>query len=81
MLEAFTVAEPLNNETAATHFEKANPEITGLDQPINQWFCQNALRNFMFVNREQDLGVSGLRKAKLSYHPHHVIEKCIAIKF
>lgn len=77
-LEAFTLAEPLNNDTAVIHFEKANPEITGLYQLINQWFCQNALRTFKFVNREQDLGVSGLRKAKLSYHPHHMVEKYLA---
>jgi len=76
-LEAFTLAEPLNNDTAVIHFEKANPEITGLYQLINQWFCQNALRTFTYVNREQDLGIQGLRKAKLSYHPHHMIEKYI----
>jgi hypothetical protein len=77
-LEAFTLAESLNNDTAVIHFEKANPEIEGLYQVINQWFCQNALRDFKFVNREQDLGIAGLRKAKLSYHPHHMVEKYIA---
>jgi hypothetical protein len=77
-LEAFTLAESLNNDTAVIHFEKANPEIEDLYQVINQWFCQNALSNFRFVNREQDLGVPGLRKAKESYHPHHMVEKYIA---
>jgi len=77
-LEAFTLAEPLNNDTAVIHFEKANPQITGLYQLINQWFCQNTLRTFTYVNREQDLGIPGLRKAKLSYHPHHMIEKYIS---
>jgi len=77
-LEAFTLAEPLNEDMAVIHFEKANPEIIGLYQLINQWFCQNALRTFTFVNREQDLGIPGLRKAKLSYHPHHMVEKHIA---
>lgn len=74
-LEAFTLAEPLNDETAVVHFEKANTEIEGLYQVINQWFCQEALRSFRFVNREQDLGMPGLRKAKQSYHPHHMVEK------
>ncbi|MGA2309902.1 MAG: phosphatidylglycerol lysyltransferase domain-containing protein [Candidatus Bathyarchaeia archaeon] len=74
-LEAFTLAESLNNDTAVIHFEKANPQITGLYQLINQWLCQNTLRTFTYVNREQDLGIPGLRKAKLSYHPHHMIEK------
>lgn len=77
-LEAFTLAEPLNSDTAVIHFEKANPQITGLYQLINQWFCQNTLRAFTYVNREQDLGIPGLRKAKLSYHPHHMIEKYIS---
>lgn len=77
-LEAFTLSEPLNRETAVIHFEKANPEIVGLYQVINQWFCQNSLRSFRFVNREQDLGIMGLRKAKLSYYPHHMVEKYIA---
>jgi hypothetical protein len=66
-LEAFTLAEKLNRDTAVIHFEKANPEIEGLYQVINQWFCKEALGNFKFVNREQDLGIPGLRKAKGSY--------------
>jgi hypothetical protein len=77
-LEAFTLAEQLNKDTAVIHFEKANTEIQGLYQVINQWFCQNALKSFRFVNREQDLGVSGLRKAKLSYYPHYMVEKYVA---
>jgi hypothetical protein len=76
-LEAFTLAEKLNRDTAVIHFEKANPEIEGLYQVINQWFCKEALSNFKFVNREQDLGIPGLRKAKGSYYPHHMVEKCI----
>jgi hypothetical protein len=76
-LEAFTLAERLNMDTAVVHFEKANPEIEGLYQVINQRFCKEALGNFKFVNREQDLGIPGLRKAKGSYYPHHMVEKCI----
>lgn len=77
-LEAFTLAEPLNENTAVIHFEKANPEIEGLYQVVNQWFCQKELRNYRFVNREQDLGLPGLRKAKESYYPHHMVEKHVA---
>lgn len=77
-LEAFTLGEQLNKDTAVIHFEKANPEIEGLYQLINQWFCEKALGKFMFINREQDLGVPGLRKAKESYYPHHMVEKNIA---
>jgi hypothetical protein len=74
-LEAFTLSEPLNDDTAVIHFEKANPEIEGLYQLVNQWFCEKALGKFQYVNREQDLGVPGLRKAKESYYPHHMVEK------
>lgn len=77
-LEAFTMAEQLSKDTAVVHFEKANPEIGGLYQLINQRFCQEALGSFIFVNREQDLGVPGLRKAKESYYPHQMVEKNIA---
>ena len=76
-VEAFTLAERLSNSTAVIHFEKANPKIEGLYQVINQWFCQKALRGFKYVNREQDLGVPGLRKAKESYYPDHMVEKYI----
>jgi hypothetical protein len=77
-LEAFTIAERLNKTTAVIHFEKANPEVRGLYQVINQWFCSNALRKYLYVNREQDLGDEGLRRAKSSYHPHHMVEKYVA---
>jgi hypothetical protein len=79
-LEAFTVAERLNDNTAVVHFEKANPKIRGLYQVINQWFCQKALADYEYVNREQDLGEPGLRRAKLSYRPHHMVEKYIAMR-
>ncbi len=74
-VEAFTLGERLNEDTAVIHFEKANPNIPGLYQVINQWFCTQALQDFQYVNREQDLGVPGLRRAKLSYHPTAFIEK------
>lgn len=74
-VEAFTLAERLNNNTAVVHFEKANPKYSGLYQLINNWFCRNALSSFEYVNREQDMGEEGLRAAKQSYHPHHMVEK------
>lgn len=74
-VEALTVGEKLDAETAVVHFEKANPEIRGLYQVINQRFSEQGLRGFKFVNREQDLGEPGLRRAKEGYHPHHFVEK------
>jgi hypothetical protein len=74
-LEAFSLGELLNRETAVIHVEKANPEIRGLYALINQQFAQNAWAGVPFINREQDLGEPNLRSAKLSYHPHRLVEK------
>ncbi len=74
-VEAFTCGELLNATTAVVHLEKANPELRGLYPAINQQFCQEAWAGVDFINREQDLGEPGLRTAKLSYHPHHLVEK------
>ena len=74
-LEAFTLGELLNKETAVIHVEKADPKIPELFTVINQQFCENALHNVPYVNREQDLGEEGLRRAKMSYHPVRLVEK------
>jgi uncharacterized protein len=74
-LEAFTVGEKLNTDTAVIHVEKANPEIRGLYAAINQAFLEHDWQELPWVNREQDLGEPGLRQAKLSYHPRHLEEK------
>ena len=74
-IQAFSIGESLFAGTAVWHFEKAMPAIQGLGQLINQWFARNALRDFDFVNREQDLGIPGLRQAKKSYFPHHMVRK------
>jgi hypothetical protein len=64
-VEAFSLGEVLNPETAVIHIEKANPGISGLYAAINQRFCQEFWAGLPFVNREQDLGRPGLRKATL----------------
>jgi uncharacterized protein len=74
-VEAFSIGEALNEDTAVIHLEKANPDIPGLYAAINQLFCRHAWSHMKYVNREQDLGVEGLRKAKESYHPHHRVRK------
>jgi len=72
---AFTIGEHLNRDTVVIHIEKADPDIPGLYQLINQQFCKNMEEEITYVNREQDLGIDGLRKAKLSYYPDHFVEK------
>ena len=74
-VEAFTLGEPLNPETVVIHIEKANPAYEGLYSLVNQAFLENQWAGYIYVNREQDLGEEGLRKAKESYYPHHMINK------
>lgn len=73
--EAFTVGEKLNDDTVLIHVEKANASIHGLYPLVNQQFLANEWSDTEFVNREQDLGIEGLRKAKLSYNPVQFVEK------
>ncbi|WP_250278951.1 DUF2156 domain-containing protein [[Clostridium] colinum] len=69
-LEAFTIGSYNKVEKMAIiHIEKANPNIRGLYPYINQQFIINNFPDAYLVNREDDLGIEGLRKAKLSYDP------------
>ena len=72
---AFSVGELLNQDTAVVHLEKANPAIPGIYAVINQEFCRHSWSKVPLINREQDLGVPGLRMAKMSYHPQRLVEK------
>jgi hypothetical protein len=72
---AYTVAEFLSAETLLIHFEKGDPAYKGVYQAINQMFLDQSGNNYKIVNREQDLGDEGLRKAKLSYHPTDFLKK------
>jgi hypothetical protein len=74
-VEAFTLGELLNPQTVVIHIEKANPELTGLYPLIQQQFLEHQWNTIPFVNREQDLGLEGLRKAKLSYQPEFMVNK------
>ncbi len=72
---ALALAEKLNPRTLVLHVLKAHPEMTGLYQTINQEFLAHEASGYAYVNMEQDLGVEGLRKAKLSYHPAAMVKK------
>ncbi|MGO8879930.1 MAG: DUF2156 domain-containing protein [Desulfomonilaceae bacterium] len=76
-VQAFSFGEMLNPETSVIHIEKANPEIPELYTAINQMFAMNVWSKIKFINREQDLGLAGLRKAKESYYPDHMVEKYV----
>lgn len=69
-LEAFSIGSYNSFENMAIiHIEKANQEFNGLYQFINQQFLLNEFPDAELVNREDDLGIEGLRKAKMSYYP------------
>jgi hypothetical protein len=72
---AFAIGGELNRRTFVVHFEKANPNYPGIYQVINREFAADAAAGFTFINREQDLGQEGLRRAKESYFPDHLENK------
>jgi hypothetical protein len=66
---AFTIGEKVNDQMAIIHTEKADGDIRGLYTFINKAFVETNFTDVPFINREQDLGIEGLRKAKESYLP------------
>ena len=72
---AFSIGEPLNHDTYLVHIEKAFGDIQGAYAIINQQFAFHNCQNFLYINREDDSGQPGLRKAKQSYHPVFLAEK------
>jgi hypothetical protein len=76
IVQAFALGEALSNDVAVVHIEKANPEFHGIypmmtrEYTANQW-----LGKVSYINREQDVGELGLRRAKESYFPDHLVDK------
>lgn len=79
-LESFAIGSKLNNDMALIHVEKANVDIRGLYQYINKEFLLSEFPEVRFVNREDDMGLEGLRDAKMSYHPIGFIYKYLIKK-
>ena len=75
---AFTFGEQLNTDTAVIHVEKADPDVRGAYPAINQAFVEHEWSEMTYINREEDMGIEGLRKAKESYKPVKMIEKFTA---
>ena len=72
---AFTIGEPICEDTYVVHIEKAYADVQGAYTMINQQFVEHECMNYKYVNREDDTGAEGLRKAKLSYRPAFMVEK------
>ena len=74
---AYTFGEMLNDGTFVIHIEKAHMEYDGAYQAINNLFLKSCCADVIYVNREQDLGIEGLRRAKESYKPVRMIKKSV----
>ncbi|MBR4950069.1 MAG: DUF2156 domain-containing protein [Clostridia bacterium] len=76
---AFTFGEELNDDMFVVHVEKAFYDIDGAYPIINRDFVKNELSRYKWINREEDMGSEGLRKAKNSYYPDFMIKKYTAV--
>ncbi|MDR0962833.1 MAG: phosphatidylglycerol lysyltransferase domain-containing protein [Mediterranea sp.] len=72
---AFTFGMPINEDTFGVHVEKADTRIDGVYAMINYEFANRIPEQYTYINREEDLGIEGLRRAKLSYQPVIILEK------
>ena len=77
---AYTLGERLNSDTFIVHVEKAFSDVTGAYPMINRCFLEHEAAGLRYVNREDDAGDEGLRRAKLSYHPAYMLEKYLAVR-
>lgn len=72
---AFSLGAPLTEDTFVVHIEKAFADVQGAYPIINREFVLHAAEGYPFINREEDMGEEGLRKAKMSYNPAILLEK------
>lgn len=77
---AFTYGSAINDHLFCTHVEKGDIRYEGIYQMINQLFAQHLPEKYIYINREEDLGIPGLRKSKLSYEPEFMAYKTTALK-
>lgn len=71
----FTISEKLNDDTVVIHFEKADIQYSGIYNVLSNEHLKHINEGYNYINREQDLGIEGLRRSKLSYHPIKLIDK------
>ncbi len=75
----FTYGSAINNTTFCTHIEKCDTSFTGIYSIINKLFAQSLPEQFTHINREEDMGIEGLRRSKMSYYPLEYHKKYTAI--
>ncbi len=73
-IEVISVFERMNSDTAVVHYEKGSPDYDGIYKVINQETAALLQNDVQYINRESDMDIPGLRKAKMSYRPHHMVK-------
>lgn len=74
---AVTIGEAINSDTFCIHIEKADISYPGIYAGINNLFAHECASDYRYINREEDLGIEGLRKSKLSYKPAFLLNKYV----
>lgn len=75
---AFSIGEPLKDDAVVIHLEHANTEFQGAFAMMNQQFLEHEWQDYKYVNREEDMGIPGMRQAKQSYKPVFMVKKYVA---
>ncbi|MGN1098518.1 MAG: DUF2156 domain-containing protein [Clostridia bacterium] len=77
---AMSFGEAITDDVALIQLEQARDEYRGAYQMINKLFCENAWSDYTFINREEDMGIDGLRQAKESYQPIFLVKKYTVVE-
>jgi hypothetical protein len=76
-IAGFSIGEKVNRKMAIVHIEKGNPAYSGIYSFLNKTLVEKYFKDVKFINRQEDLGIEGLRKAKMSYNPVRLEKKFI----
>lgn len=74
LISAYSIFSPINRDMATIHFEKFDPDMKGSAQLINWETARYLKGKYTWLNREQDMGLEGLRQAKLTYQPDCLVK-------
>lgn len=77
VIAGFTIGEIVNKNMAIIHIEKGDTIYNGIYAFINRTFAELYLKDILHINREEDIGIPGLRRAKLAYDPIRLEKKFI----
>ena len=74
-IQAFSFGKKINEDTAVLHVEKADHNVRGLYTAMTKEFAAHAWDDVIYLNREEDMGIPGLRNAKEALHPEFMVKK------